>query len=277
MAYPTTIKLFLANGQPDGLRTAEISNWSGLAIAGPRSELSELRARLELKSPGIYFLIGVDENTGDQKIYIGEADNVSDRLGHKSHKDREFWTKVISFISKDNNLTKAHIKYLEGQVINRANELALVTDNGQGSGSSLPESDVADMKQYLDKIFQLLPVLGLNTFEVPESIPLDAKEWIFCSIKGLIAKGRRTSNGFLVAEGSQAVKKHRPSAKSWQIKREELIANKTLTDAGDHYVFARDFEFSSPSAAGATVRGGSTNGLTAWKNKAGQTLKDLDN
>lgn len=70
MAYPTTIKLFLAKGQPDGLRTAEISNWSGLAIAGPRSELSELRARLELKSPGVYFLIGVDENTGDQKSIL---------------------------------------------------------------------------------------------------------------------------------------------------------------------------------------------------------------
>ena len=97
-------------------------------------------------------------------------------LGHKSHKDREFWTKAIIFVSKDNNLTKAHIKYLEGQVINKANELALVTDNGQGSGSSLPESDIADMKQYLDKIFQLLPVLGLNVFEVPEAISPDAEE-----------------------------------------------------------------------------------------------------
>lgn len=276
MAYPTTIKLFLVNGQPDGVRTAEISNWSGLAIAGPRSELSALRSRPELKSPGVYLLVGFDEDSGDQKIYIGEADNVADRLGQKSHQDREFWTKAIVFVSKDNNLTKAHIKYLEGQVIIRANELALMTDNGQGSGSSLPESDVADMKQYLDKIFQLLPVLGLNVFEVPEIISPDAEEWMFCSIKGLTAKGRRTANGFLVAEGSQAVKKHRPSAKSWQIKREELIANKTLTDVGEHYVFTRDFEFSSPSAAGATVRGGSTNGLTAWKNKAGQTLKDLD-
>lgn len=276
MAYPTTIKLFLVSGQPDGVRTTEISNWSGLAIAGPRSELSALRSRPELKSPGVYLLIGLDEDSGDQKIYIGEANNVADRLGHKSHQDRDFWTKAIVFVSKDTNLTKAHIKHLEGQVINRANELALMTDNGQGSRSSLPESDVADMKQYLDKMFQLLPVLGLSAFEVPDVISPDADEWMFCAIKGLSAKGRRTPNGFLVTEGSQVVKEHRPSAKLWQIKREELISNKTLTDVGGHYVFSRDVEFSSPSAAAATVRGGSSNGLTAWKNKSGKTLKDLE-
>lgn len=276
MTHPTTIKLFLVNGQPDGLRTAEISNWSGLAIAGPRSDLAALRARAELRSPGVYFLIGWDEETGCQKIYIGEADNVSDRLGSKQHQNREFWTKAIGFVSKDNNLTKAHIKYLEGRLLHRADELALTIDNSQGSGSSLPESDIADMEQYLAKVYQLLPVLGLSLFEVPEVISPDAKEWLFCSIKGLTAKGRRTPNGFLVASGSEAVKAHRPSANNWKIKREDLLDEGVLLDMGEFLVFTKDLEFGSPSTAGAVVRGGSTNGLTAWKNKEGIPLKDLE-
>jgi len=276
MAYPTTIKLFLVTGQPDGLQTAEISNWSGLSVAGPRSELSALRSRQELKSPGVYFLIGQDDQSGDTQIYIGEADDVSKRMAGKDHAGKEFWTKVICFVSKDNNLSKGHIKYLEGRLIQRAGEIGIPIVNNQGSGSTLSESDVADMEQYLDKLYQLLPVLGLSVFEVPETIAPDAAEWLFCSIKGLTAKGRRTPNGFVVSTESQAVKENRPSAQHWGIKRQTLIEKGILCGSGDHLVFSKDYEFSSPSAAGAAVKGGSTNGLTAWKNKAGETLKDME-
>ena len=66
-----TIKLFLVHGSPTGLRIAEISNWSGKAIAAPRNELTALLNRDELSSPGIYFLTGEDSDTGDKSIYIG--------------------------------------------------------------------------------------------------------------------------------------------------------------------------------------------------------------
>ncbi len=70
-----TIKLFLVHGSPNGLRTAELSNWSGKAIAAPRTEISELLKREELFSPGFYLLTGVDPDSGDRAIYIGEAEN----------------------------------------------------------------------------------------------------------------------------------------------------------------------------------------------------------
>lgn len=276
MAYPTTIKLFLVNGQPDGLRTAEILNWSGWAVACPRSDLAGLKMRDELKKPGIYFLIGIDDDSDATKIYIGEADDVVKRVTSKGHSGKEFWTKVICFVSKDSNLSKGHIKYLEGKLIARADELGVPTENSQSSGATLSESDIADMQQYLDKLSQLLPVLGLSVYEVPDAIAEDSEAWLYCTIHNLKAKGRRTPNGFLVTEGSQAVKEHRPSAKHWKIKRERLIEKQILVDAGDHFVFARDFEFTSPSAAGATVRGGATNGLTAWKNKDKKQLKELE-
>lgn len=116
-------------------------------------------------------------------------------------------------MSKDSNLTKSHIKYLEGQIINRAKELDLLVHNEQGSGSSLPEPDEADMQHFLKKMYQLLPVLGLGIFETPEKISARSDKWLYCTIKGLRAKGVRTLNGFLVAKGFQAVKEHRASAR----------------------------------------------------------------
>jgi len=105
---PATIKIFLTDGKPDGIRTSEISNWSGMAIAGPRSDLKLLRERAELNNVGIYFLVGEDPASGELKIYIGEAEDISARLGNKSHLDREFWVSTIAFVSKDQALTKAH-------------------------------------------------------------------------------------------------------------------------------------------------------------------------
>ena len=200
----TTIKLYLVHGQADGLRTAEISNWSGKAIAGPRSDLSSLRQRKELAAPGVYFLVGEDEDTGRRKIYVGEAENVADRLGSKKHANRDFWVTAVAFVSKDHNLTKAHIKYFEGRLIVRGKELDLLLDNSQGSGAALPESDAADMEYFLLKIYQLLPVLGVRYFESPQKVSENSDDWLFCSIKNLRAKGRRTPTGFIVMQNSDA-------------------------------------------------------------------------
>ncbi|HDQ45221.1 MAG TPA: DUF4357 domain-containing protein [bacterium] len=44
----------------------------------------------------------------------------------------------------------------------------------------------------------------------------------------------------------------------------------------DHFLFTRDAEFSSPSAAASVVHGGHANGLIAWKNQEGKTLKEIE-
>lgn len=96
MKQAATIKLFLVHGSPNGLRTAELSNWSGKAVAAPRTEIPELLKREELDSPGFYLLTGVDPDTGDKAIYIGEAENVSNRL--KGHASKDFWNSVTVFV-----------------------------------------------------------------------------------------------------------------------------------------------------------------------------------
>lgn len=114
-----TIKIYLANESVSGIRHAEIANWSGQALACPRSRFQELREWLEVQRPGIYFLFGVDDQTAEEAVYIGEAEVVLDRLAsHMSGKD--FWTEVITFTSKDENLTKAHVRYLESRLIGMA-------------------------------------------------------------------------------------------------------------------------------------------------------------
>jgi hypothetical protein len=275
-----TIKTFLVHGDPKRLRTAELSNWTGKAVAGPRSEFEGVIGREESGSSGVYFLTGNDPESGKPAIYVGEAENIRDRV--KAHLEKDFWNQIVYFMSKDENLTKAHIRYLEGKLIEQARQAnrALVI-NGQSSGAKLPESDREDMEVFLGKIYQLLPVLGVELLVAAAGkAATDAeKEMLYCEIKGLKAKGRLTPNGFLVLKGSQAVLKERASSQKypWPVNmRQRLKDEGVLSVSKDHLAFTRDEEFSSPSAAAAVVHGGHANGLTAWKNKQGRTLKEIE-
>lgn len=249
-------------------------------MAGPRSEFQEVLAREEASKPGIYFLTGVDSDTGGAAVYVGEAENIKDRL--PSHLAKDFWNHVIFFTSKDENITKAHIRYLEGRLIEQvkaAGRAAVV--NGQGSGARLPESDREDMESFLHRVHQLMPVLGADAL-VPvggEPEGAGAKGSLVCEIKGLQAKGHQTPSGFVILKGSEAVLKERASAHQYPntlVHRKKLIEEGRLLPQKDRLVFARDVEFSSPSAAATVVHGGSANGLTAWKNADGKTLKELE-
>lgn len=275
-----TIKIFLVHGDPKRLRTAELSNWTGKAVAGPRSEFEGLLARGEAESSGVYFLAGVDAESGRPAIYIGEAERIRHRI--KAHVEKDFWNQAIFFVSKDENLTKAHIRYLEGRLIERAHaaDRSIVVNN-QSSGARLPESDREDMEIFLEKISQLLPVLGVELLVPSSSAVLGQpkREILICKIKGLEARGYPIPNGFLILEGSQAVAQDRPSSEKWpwpRNMRQQLSENGALIEQGDCLVFRKDVEFSSPSSAAAVVHGGHANGLTAWKTSKGKTLKELE-
>lgn len=275
-----TIKIYLPHGDPKRLRTGEISNWSGKAVAGPRTELDQLLKREEADNVGVYLLTGVDPFSGGAAVYIGEAESIQTRL--KQHVDKDFWSQVVFFTSKDENLIKSHIRYLEGRLIEltKAAGRAGLT-NSQATTSKLPESDRADMEIFLVKIEQLLPALGVEVL-VPITAPPESKEeerLLFCEISGLKASGRLTPSGIVVLAHSQAVASLRPSAKDypWVINaREQLQKDGVLVPTEGHLVFTKDHEFSSPSAAAAIIHGGTANGRTAWKDASGTTLKQLE-
>jgi len=275
-----TIKLFLPRGDAKSLRTAEISNWTGKAIAAPRTELDELLAREELEKAGVYILIGSDPLTNAVRAYIGEAEVIRDRL--KQHKTKEFWVSAILFVSKDENLTKAHVRYLESRLLTEAAQIGRFTlEQNQAGGSKLPESDREDMEVFLARIRQLLPVLGSDILAPITQATAKAQPGgvLFCRIKGAEARGQRTANGFVIFHGSTAVLDERPSAESYPYvvaQRNQLIADGTLIERDGFLVFTKDAEFSSPSSAAVVIHGGSANGLTAWKTKDGKSLKQLD-
>jgi len=277
-----TLKMFLAYGDPKRLRTVELSNWTGKAVSGPRSEFDKVLEREESVGAGVYFLTGIDPESNRSAIYIGEAECIKDRV--KSHLSRDFWNNITFFITKDENLTKAHIKYLEGRLIDIARDAERsIVINSQGSGAKLPESDREDMEIFLEKMQQVLPVLGVEVFLDKSSSTVHGKqkkELLSCNIKDLTATGYLTPNGIVVLKGSQAVLKERASAQKWPsvlVQRNRLIEENALVEKDSSYIFEKDVEFSSPSSAAATIHGGSANGLTAWVNKDGVQLKQLQN
>jgi uncharacterized protein DUF4357 len=275
-----TIKLFLPRGDAKSLRTAEISNWTGKAIAAPRTELEELLQREELDKAGVYILSGADPVSGSPRAYIGEAEVIRDRL--KQHKTKEFWVSAIVFVSKDENLTKAHVRYLESRLLYEAAQVGRFTlEQNQSGGSKLPESDREDMEVFLAHTRHLLPVFGSDLL-IPVAQP-SAKQQsggvLFCRMKGAEARGHRTPDGFVVLQGSTAVLQERQSAKKWPYVlalRDKLIADGTLVEKGGFYLFTRDVEFSSPSAAASVIEGGSANGLIEWRTKDERVLKEID-
>lgn len=275
-----TIKLFLPRGDAKSLRTAEISNWTGKAIAAPRTELDDLLQREELDKTGVYILSGNDPLSGLPRAYIGEAEVIRERL--KQHKTKEFWVSAIVFVSKDDNLTKAHVRYIENRLLTEAGQVGRCTlEQNQASGAKLPESDRVDMDVFLSHIRQLLPVLGSDLL-IPIAQPSAKQQpggMLFCRMKGAEGRGRRTPDGFVVLQGSTAVMQQRNSAMKYSYLltlRNQLIESGTLVPKDGFYEFTKDTEFSSPSAAAAVIEGGSANGLIEWRTEDGKVLKDLD-
>jgi hypothetical protein len=279
MRNSATIKLFLPYGDPKRLRTGEVSNWTGKALAAPRTDFDQLMSRDELGRSGVYFLLGYDLKDGNPLAYIGEAEIIRDRL--RQHRSREFWVSVIVFGSKDENLTKAHIRYLEARLIEDAIKVGRYKlENANMSGAKLPESDKEDMEVFLERIRQVLPILGSDILTpiMGSHQPLMESNLLYCKMKGAEAKGRRTETGFAVLAGSSAVFRERGSADRFVIElRKKLISEGNLTEKDGYLVFARDLEFSSPSQAASVIHGGSANGLIAWKDKKGRTLKEIEN
>jgi len=281
MSASATIKLFLPHGDAKRLRTGEVSNWTGKALAAPRTDLEELFAREELDGSGVYFLLGLDSQTGNPLAYIGEAEVVRDRL--KQHKSKDFWVSVVVFVSKDENLTKAHIRYLETRLLDEAGKIGRYQlENTNRTGAKLPESDREDMEVFLSRIRQVLPVLGSDLLTpITGSGKKKAKAGLlYCKNKGAVGTGQRTETGFVVYAGSTAVIEERRSAQEKHpyvlALRKKLIESGTLVKAGGFYEFTKDTEFSSPSAAAAVIHGGGAAGPIAWNTGDGKSLKELE-
>lgn len=279
MKFGKTIKIFLIDGEPNGRMSCELSNWSGKAYKIPRIKVKDCSDRNDLVSTGVYLLFGKDEE-GKDLVYIGEAESILKRLNqHLNQKD--FWHETIVFISKDENLNKAHVKYLE----NRLHDIALsakrykVENSITPTQSSVSESDRAEMEEFIENIKMLVNTLGHKVFDEKREIKQKQITDVFYvrGARGAEATGESTSDGFVVYKGSKAAKDTTNSMNFNLVKlREKLTDDAIFIDKVEFLEFSEDFLFSSPSAAAAIVLGRSANGLTEWKLKSGKTLKEFE-
>lgn len=289
------MRLFLVDGSPTGLITAEIMNWTGRVLVAPRSRIGEALKRDEVKGTGVYFLIGDDpEQPTKLKVYIGEGDLVADRIRiHVNDESKDFWTRVCFVTSKDLNLTKAHVRYLENRLVEltRASDRANLANNNDPGKKFLPESETADMEFFLEQIQLILPVFGFDflrarristaspppKFELGPVVSTQLELTLTSKKYGYSADAIETDGELNVLAGSRASSSKDLAQNSYAPLREQLIRDGRLrpTPDGTLLEFSEDVSFASPSAAAAVINNRNTNGRTAWRLKStGQTLKE---
>ncbi len=272
-----TIRQFLMDGVAEGRWVSELSNWTGKAYKIPRTYVSACGDREDLSNTGVYFLFGSDDNTDSKQVYIGEAENIINRI--KQHvAEKDFWTECVVFISKDDNLNKAHIKYLENHLymLAKDNKRYEVLNLNIPSESSISEMDQAEMVEFIDNMGLILSVLGHKVLEPSVGNIQERSEPIFLlqDRSGVKASGKPTFDGFAVLKGSTIAQSVASSLSQSILNKRQQLIDKSIVD--QNYTFTRDWSFSSPSLAAAIVVGYSINGRTAWKSKKGVSLKETE-
>lgn len=282
MKFGKTIKIFLIDGDSNGRMTCELSNWTGKAYKIPRIKIKDCSDRDDLSNTGVYLLLGKDED-GNDLVYIGEAETILTRLNtHLNQKD--FWNEAIVFVSKDDNLNKAHIKYLENRLYEIAKYVKRykIENTVIPTQSSISESDKSEMEEYLENIKILVNALGHKLFEGRREnqnfINKVTQEFILTNPReDSNAIGLPTSEGFVVFKGSILSKSTTPKIPLGILKvREELIKTGKAVLVNENYQLSEDFVFNSPSQAASVLLGKSANGLTEWRIESGVNLKDYE-
>ena len=273
-----TLKLYLVDGSPSGVITAELGNWSGKVLVASRSALPDLVKREETDQTGVYLLIGPDPKSYTRTlVYVGESDTVKKRLiSHDKDEAKQFFTRICVIVSKDENLTKAHGRYLESRLLALIRSAARArVDNGtKPEFRGLPEAEIADMEGFLSELSVLLPVLGFDLLrkgaDVDASVDAgsDTLPTFLLTQGGATARAREIGGEFVVLVGSSArVKETQTCPNGIRTLRQELLEDGALVlETGEQfYRFERDVPFASPSAAASTVYGGSLSGRKRWK------------
>jgi hypothetical protein len=287
MSVGKSIRVYLADGTPGGLLTAEIMNWTGHVVAAPRSDLAALLKRPEASRTGVYFLLGDDpESLGGSLAYIGEGDDVGKRLHQHARPEdqggKDLWDRAIVLTSKDANLTKAHARYLESRFISLATQAARsrLLNGTAPPLLPLPEADISDMEYFIAQAKIILPVLGVNILRSAATsvdgagaaapAPSRTPSPVFAlqvRKDGIAARAREVDGEFTVLEGSAARPVWTGPEHAYKSLHQRLVQEGILVPGpgGAAMRFARDHVFASPSAAATVVVGRQANGRMEWK------------
>ena len=269
MTRGKTITTYLIDGTPNGIRTCFISNKICKAVVVPRAKLLDAKKRIELQQPALYILLSDSE----AKIYIGETEDFLSRIRDHEAK-KSFWEQAIIFVSKDNDLTKSDVKYLEYLAIGQAQLTArynIEENKTSPKPPNLPEHQLAFIKEFFEDVCILSSFLGVSVFE---KVTRKKQELFYCNVRETEAKGFYSENGFTVLKGSKISRTATPSYTNKKARAEKLSTASTSINA-HQFELTKDLTFKSPSAASSFCIGNSSNGWIAWINEDRQSLDEV--
>lgn len=277
---PKTIQIFLPNGDPRGLRVAEITTSIVRVIEVPRSLLGDFLQMPEAQQVGVYFLVGTGEGDERPLLYVGQSGSLGQRLAnHNQNKD--FWNRGLAVLSLTNNLTQTHAAFIEWTAIREAAKAGRYQlENGnEGSRPFTPSPLEADCHEMFSVARTLMATLGFPFFEpLVEPPSARTRTVYYCRSSGADASGEYTPEGFVVLKGSKGRIANVESIKGTRDERfrNKLVSEGVMVEQGGAYVFTRDHIFGSPSMAAVAVTGRTANGWLEWRAKDGRTLDDIE-
>lgn len=287
------INMFLMDGEVTGKIKCTLSNWTGVIYKISRIQLTDLKSRDELKQTGIYFLFGRDEDKQKNVTYIGQATNRKNGEGvllrvqeHTRDSHADYFNDVIILTTQNNSFGPTEISYLENKFTQLAKESGryIVKNGNEPNPGNVTEEKQSELDEVVENVLMIVGTLGYRVFipmttNVDQQTRNDAEQYLYLKRKMkksnqiIEAKCERTTEGFVVLEGSQVEMIDSPAIPtSLKELRKELIKENVIKDG----ILQEKQLFSSPSYAAAFVLGMNTNGRMDWKDKDGKTLKELE-
>ena len=270
-----SLELFFVDGQPDGLLTAELFNWTGHVLQIPRTRLKEALRRSECGFTGVYILLG-DKEDGPS-AYVGESEDIGARL--KNHAlEKAWWDRAIVITTAANNLHKAHVKYLESRLVELAKKSGNIPlENGNTPPrSSLSEAAQTNMEVFIENLSVVLPAIRVDLLvdrtrprkPDEEGSAVDRAAFVLSSPRTGVNAHAVLEDGELIVQAGSQVRSNWIGKGSWdkgyRRLREQLVETGIIDIQGNTAVFVENYAFSSPSAAAAVIQGRASNGRTEW-------------
>lgn len=276
------IELFLVEGVPGSITTAEIAGWTGHVLSGPRTELADLTKRPEVSRNGTYMLLrDDDEARAGLRCYIGKTENFVNRF--RSHASSREWDCMVVITAKDDAFNEGHWGYLESRLVELAKQAARceIENDQTPQLRKLSEAQASDMEAFIANLQIILPVLGVNVIRTREVVrPAVAAEESLSPVfaltdlkRGVEAKGQQSADEFLLLAGSKVVaawsargrtEKTERAYAAYRADHARFLADGSITVEHGVGMVTRDIPFGSPSRAAAISLGRSSNGRIEW-------------
>ena len=291
------IELFLVDGEPGGIMTANVSGWTGHILVGPRAALTRLLDREEAHRNGVYLLLGDDPGASESiACYIGRTEDFSARF-RQHDRQKDWWDRAVLISSRNDSFNEGHWGYLEARLVEIAStaKRCSLPDNTQTpQPRKLSEAQQSDAEAFLDQVRGVLPVLGVSivrstkTLPGRQPLPQDIDSAVFTLAvpkRDIHAQARVIRDEFIMLEGSRVVggwtykgssQSTRRVYESYRARHTKLVDDGSIAVDGVTGTLTRDIPFPSPSTAGSIATGRSCNGRTAWK-WTGGTYGDWEN